>query len=158
VRRAELVDTSILVEILNVPGRNAHRKVVLAELDERRSDQSVSLLLPTATVLETGNHIHQVPDGHARRRCAGGFAELLAQTVAGRAPWTLLNASWDGPLLEAIRAGAGTGMDLVEHAVQRCLSCADLSVVAERDAYRRRLSASIEVLIWTMDEALRAWS
>ncbi len=152
------MDTSILVEILNVPGRNANREVVLEQLRARRADRSVTLLLPTATVIETGNHIHQVADGHARRRCAGGFAELLAQTVAGRAPWELLNAKWDGPLLEAIRGGAGTGMDLVDHAAKRCLSCADLSVVAERDVYRSRLSSSIEVVIWTMDEALRAWS
>lgn len=157
-RQVELVDTSILVEILNVPGRNANRDAVLAGLRTRRTDQAVSLLLPTATVIETGNHIHHVSDGHARRKCAQAFADVLAQTVAGQAPWTLLNARWDGPLLEAIRGGAGTGMDLVAHAAKRCLSCGDLSVVAERDVYRSRVSDGIKVAIWTMDEGMSAWS
>jgi len=35
------VDTSILVEILNVPGRNANREVVLEQLRARRADRSV---------------------------------------------------------------------------------------------------------------------
>lgn len=157
-RRVELVDTSILVEILNVPGKNGHHERVLGELDQKRTDSSISLMLPTATVIETGNHIHHVPDGHARRQCAKGFADVLALTVVGDAPWTLLNARWDGPLLDSIRGGAGTGMDLVEHATKQCLSCGDLSVVAERDDYRRRVSKGIKVVIWTVDEAMDAWS
>jgi len=157
-RRVELVDTSILVEILNVPGKNANRRRVVAQLGEKDRDASVSLMLPTAAVIETGNHIHHVPDGHARRGCAQNFARILALTIAGDAPWTLLNARWDAPLLDAIRSGAGTGMDLVEHATKQCLSCGDLSVVAERDEYRRRVSKGIKVVIWTVDEKMGAWS
>ena len=157
-RRVELVDTSILVEILSVPGRNAHHRRVLTELDQKRGAMSISLMLPTATVIESGNHVHHISDGRARRSCAERFAELLGLTVAGKAPWAPLTARWDNSLIEAIRSGAGTGMDLVEHATKQCLSCGDLSVVAERDEYKRRVSKGIEVEIWTVDEAMSAWS
>lgn len=49
-------------------------------------------------------------------------------------------------------------MDIVEHAAQQCLSCGDLSVVAERNEYRRRVSKGTEVTIWSFDEAMNAWS
>jgi hypothetical protein len=120
-RQVELVDTSILVEILNVPGRNANRRTVLEQLGTRQRDESISLMLPTATVIETGNHIHRVSDGRARRACAQAFAAVLAQTVAGQAPWTLLNARWDGPLL--MRSGAAPAPEWIWSSTRRRGAC-----------------------------------
>src|SRR5919197_648167 len=107
-RRVEFVDTSILVEILNVPGMNSSRARVLAQFDRRRKDRSVSLILPTAAVIETGNHIHHIPDGFARRKCAEAFAGTLRLTAANQAPWTLHGSHWDAAFLEAICSGSGT--------------------------------------------------
>lgn len=103
--RVEFVDTSILVEFLDVPGKNSNRALVLEEFRRRRT-AGVQFLLPTATVIETGNHVHHVKDGHARRRCAEGFAEILRLTAAGKAPWVLFEATWDSALLTAIGSGA----------------------------------------------------
>ena len=65
-----LVDTSIFIEILNVPNKATRHTEVLAEL-ERKLDNTEFLFLPMATVLETGNHIAQNGDGNQRRKCAG---------------------------------------------------------------------------------------
>src|SRR6266508_6688173 len=46
-RRVEFVDTSILVEFLNVPGRSQHRKQVLAEFKRKRAS-GTHFVLPTA--------------------------------------------------------------------------------------------------------------
>jgi hypothetical protein len=157
-RRVEFVDTSILVEILNIPGMNSRRRQVLADFDRRRKDSAISLILPTAAVIETGNHIHHIGDGRARRRCAEAFAGTLRLTMDDQAPWTLHGAHWDATFLGAICSGAGTGSDFVEHATRQDLSCGDLSVVAERDEYRRNLAKGIDVVIWTLDAGMSAWS
>lgn len=53
-----ILDTSVFVEILGVPGKSQDRETVLAQL-EVWVEQGASLLLPMATVIETGNHIAQ---------------------------------------------------------------------------------------------------
>ena len=61
-----IVDTSVLLNVLNVPGFNQHRDAVLSrfrELVEARAN----LLLPMGAVFETGNHIAHLPDGQQRR-------------------------------------------------------------------------------------------
>lgn len=154
--RVEFVDTSILVELLDVPDRNANRAAVRMALAAKRR-AAVTFVLPTAAVIETGNHIHHVKEGGARRRCARAFADLLRLTAAGEAPWTLFESVWDGVFLDAVRAGAGTATSLVEHFAHRSLSCGDLSVLAERDVYRNRVAKGTEVEIWTLDVALKSW-
>lgn len=161
-RIVEFVDTSILLEILDVPGKAQHRAEVIAGLRER-VDHRRQLILPTAAVIETGNHIHHLADGKARRRCAVDFAGVLDDSARGAAPWVLHDATWDAAVLDAIRGGCSTGVDLIEHATrgrQGGLGAGDLSVLAERDLYRdRRVDRkSLDVRVWTTDAALAAYS
>ncbi|HEX4344931.1 MAG TPA: hypothetical protein VHZ31_05165 [Solirubrobacteraceae bacterium] len=58
------IDTSVLVEILKVPGKSQNHERVTAELRARVESQE-SMILPTAAIIETGNHIAQVDDGTA---------------------------------------------------------------------------------------------
>jgi len=135
----EFIDTSILVELLNVPGRNAHHLLVRKQMLEKQK-LGVQLVLPVATIIETGNHITHIAEGWARRKCAQAFAALLELCAANRAPWVLHSASWDGALLSALCEGARTKMTLVEHAESRMLGSGDLSILAERDRYKARSS------------------
>ena len=61
-----LIDTSIFVEILDVPKYNQHRASVLKDY-ETYVKSDCTFLLPMATILETGNHIAQNGDGTMRR-------------------------------------------------------------------------------------------
>ena len=117
------------------------------------------MILPTAAVIETGNHIHHVADGGMRRACAEQFAGVLEDSARGTAPWVLHDATWNAELLDRIRAGCSTGSDLVEHATRggrHGLGTGDLSVLAERDLYRdRRIDPhSVDVRVWSADRLL----
>ena len=107
-RIVEFVDTSILVELIDVPGKAQQVDEIRAQLLDRVG-RRVDLVLPTAAVIETGNHIHHVGDGRARRRCATTFAGMLDLSARGEAPWVLHDATWDAELLDAIRTGSTTG-------------------------------------------------
>ena len=84
-----LLDTSVFVELLNVPNMNAHHAVICAELKQKIEDKE-SLFLPMATILETGNHIAQNGDGTQRRKCADYFVNQIQHALDGVSPFTPL--------------------------------------------------------------------
>ncbi|MFJ8843469.1 hypothetical protein ACIRFF_11250 [Streptomyces cyaneofuscatus] len=69
-RGVEFVDTSILCNLLAVPGKCQDREQVIDELKRKRERRETDLLLPVTAIIETGNHIAQVSDGRARRSYA----------------------------------------------------------------------------------------
>ncbi|MFI6405278.1 hypothetical protein [Streptomyces sp. NPDC050548] len=151
----DFLDTSVFVEILDVPFMNDRRADVLAEMDVRLR-AGVTFVLPTATVVETGNHVFQVGAGGARRHCADVFMKTLRRTAAGEAPWRLRERTWDGTFLTTLCDGGRTGMDLCEHAATEQLGTGDLSIVAERDLFASRVQARVR--IWTLEETMSTWA
>ncbi|MCZ7432947.1 hypothetical protein [Streptomyces sp. WMMC1477] len=151
----DFLDTSVFVEILDVPFMNDHRAEIVAEMQDRLS-QGVRFVLPTATIVETGNHVFQVKAGTARGRCAQIFQRMLEKTASGEAPWVLHERQWSGEFLAALSAGGRTGMSLAEHAVRQQLGTGDLSIVAERDLYASRTQATVR--IWTREATMDTWA
>ncbi|WP_156725257.1 PIN domain-containing protein [Streptomyces apocyni] len=151
----DFLDTSVLVEILDVPFLNDHRAEVLAEMDQRIRD-GVRFVLPTATVIETGNHVFQVKNGQARRQCADRFMSALRQTAQGQAPWRLHERTWDAAFLTSLCDGGSTAMTLTQHAESQLLGTGDLSIVAERDLYASKVQARVR--IWTLEDTMSTWA
>lgn len=85
-----LIDTSIFLEILNVPHKASQSELILQELKEKIEARE-SLFLPMATILETGNHIAQNGDGNQRRICAETFVVQVTQALEGKSPFTPIN-------------------------------------------------------------------
>lgn len=88
---------------------------------------------------------------------------MLDLSARGEAPWVLHDATWDAELLQSIRTGCSTGLDLVEHATRGDkvgLGTGDLSVLAERDLYRRRRvdPRVVDVRIWSADRLLHTFA
>lgn len=81
-----LIDTSVLMNVLDVPGFKQHRAQVLEEFC-RLIEESAHIFLPMAAVLEAGNHIAQLPDGGLRRTHARNFADQIRKALHGEAPW-----------------------------------------------------------------------
>lgn len=81
-----LIDTSIFVEVLNVPFMASQHIQILQDL-EQKIVTNESLFLPMATILETGNHIAQNGDGNVRRQCAGRFVDQVRQALEGVSPF-----------------------------------------------------------------------
>lgn len=81
-----LLDTSVFVEILNVPHMNAQHTAIRNELEQKIQDGE-SLFRPMATILETGNHIAQNGDGKQRRKVAAVFVEQVQLALDGKSPF-----------------------------------------------------------------------
>jgi len=142
-----LLDTSVLVEILNVPDKAQQHRQTLQQLKER-IEGGQALFLPMATIFETGNHIGQAKNGGLRRQCAQHFVEQVTKALQGSSPFkpiSFLRADeLRGWLAEfPDHAGQGSGLG-------------DLSIIHDW----KRLCAQNKgrrVYIWSLDEHLQAY-
>jgi hypothetical protein len=152
------IDTSVLCNLLRIPGKAQHEEQVRAD-HLRRSKIGDTFVLPMAAVIETGNHIEQLPEslGHERRRCAQGLVEILRMVADGTAPWALVETDWNLQLLRQFCDGGEFTPTFEEVATQGTLGGGDLAILIERDRYARRVMGQV-VEIWTYDETLAAWT
>jgi hypothetical protein len=150
------VDTSVLCDLLKVPGKCQRHDEVREELEVLRGS-GVQLVLPIASVIETGNHIAQAEGGRARRACAERFVGLLRLTAEGGAPWVLHSVAWDGRMLDLLCDGPGQVGAFVEMAGSGTLGAGDVAILAECELYASR-TAGVRVSVWTHDERLAAYT
>lgn len=142
-----LIDTSVLCEFIPVPDKSdkQKQKQVFAEFD-KLIKHSATLLLPVATILETGRHISQGKDGQIRRQTATRFVDLVQQALQNRAPWTVSQ-----PLLAPHELKSYL-FEFPDSAM-RGVSLGDLTIIKgfERQC---ELHAGHEVYIWSLDDHL----
>jgi len=82
-----IVDTSVFCNIIEVPNLCQDRDQVLDRL-EQLIDEGSTLLLPLATIYETGNHIAKNGDGRERRNAAERFGTQVDLALRGENPFT----------------------------------------------------------------------
>lgn len=70
------IDTSVMMNLLEVPGRCADSQMIKDEFRQIIDNKEV-LILPIATIIETGNHIAHISNGNSRRTIASKFGELF---------------------------------------------------------------------------------
>lgn len=143
-----IVDTSILDDLLNVPGWAGDHPASVAGFDERQKARE-AFLLPLAVLMETGNHVAQVPNGGARRAAAQRFAEFARAALEGRSPFVATPLPTVGELNAWLD-------DFPDHAM-RGVGLADRSQIALWEMQRDLLRGQRRVYIWTRDEHLASY-
>lgn len=141
-----LLDTSIYLNVLDVPGRNQDRNKVLEEF-ELRINHEDHFLLPLVAILETGNHIGNLLDGNRRREYSIKLVEDIVMALDGKAPY---RATYF-PSREEFSKWV---MDFSEN--HHSISLGDHLIIKEweRTCKANRMS---RVLIWSLDNHLRGY-
>jgi len=142
-----IVDTVIFLNVLDVPGWNQNADEVRGEL-ETHINNDVTLLLPVASIIETGNHIAQLSDGNQRRRFAGKFIDQVNKALDGEAPWQPTAVPDTATLVEWLR-------DFPDYAMRE-ITIADLTLIREWEAARDRHPRH-RVRIWSLDQDLTGY-
>jgi hypothetical protein len=148
-----LIDTSIFLEILNVPNCNQHRASVLEDF-KTYAESGCTFLLPMATILETGNHIAQNGDGTMRRKTAERFVKAVKEAFTGEAPWrttTFPNTAEIMLWIDQFPDLAGKNKTPDK---QEGTSFGDLSIIQEFHKSCNLFPMS-EVFIWSLDSDLQ---
>lgn len=151
-----LLDTSVFLNVLDVPGFNQDRSKILGEFALRVGNGDY-FLLPMATIWETGDHIADVPDGHLRRQFAQALAKQVAQAFNNQAPFKTTyfpdSEIFLGWLDEFPNYASRSKSD---RKTREGVSLSDLSIIKEWEQTRDRHSMS-RVLIWSLDSDLAGY-
>lgn len=142
-----IVDTSVLLNVLDVPSFNQDRERVLAQFG-RLVDADASFLLPLATIFETGDHIADLPDGRQRRRYAEEFRATIREALKGEAPWVLIRFP-DGRQL-------ARWLDDFPDYAMRGPDLSDLSIIKAWETECARHKGR-RVRIWALDGHLQSY-
>ena len=142
------IDTSILTNILEIPGKCQDTTQVKIQFREYVK-AGVTLILPLATIIETGNHIAHIPNGDTRREKAAMLSEYLRRTVANQAPWVYNHDEITDSELASIAAA------FPDKAMQG-IGIGDLSILEAYKKYCHQNGEHVHVHIWTLDHHLIA--
>jgi hypothetical protein len=151
----QFIDTSVLCNLLAVPGRISLPVKEIQQEFVARFDAGTRFVLPITTIVETGNFIAQCTGD--RRGAAQRFCDALRAAASRTPPWLIAETAWDSQFITELLAGNGTSTSMVDHFTHKTLGSGDLTILVERDRYAAgRALDSVEV--WTLDSKLDAYA
>lgn len=151
-----LIDTSIFLNLLDVPGRNNEKAEVTSSF-QAFVELETTFILPMATIIETGNHIAQNGNGTARRHTAERFCEVVAASFDGTAPFRpseFPNTAEISGWLKEFPNHAGRNKS--PEKINEGTSFGDLSIIKDFEKCQERFYMS-EVFIWSLDGDLNQY-
>lgn len=149
-----IIDTSIFLNILDVPRQNNDKERVIRDFEEYILSEKVSFFLPMATVLETGNHIAQNGDGNIRRQKAQSFCDYVRDAVNRKAPYRIIDFPEREVILDWLAEfpdSAGRNKTPDRH---EGTSFGDLSIIKQYEQVVSQLPMR-EIWIWSLDSDLK---
>lgn len=154
-RKVLVIDTSFLCCWLGVPGKETCGKhddvwdgARVSSLINEEMEAGSILILPLATMIETGNHIAQAP--HSQYELAMKLAEIIVKTADEESPWgafTLQGELWE---YEGLKRLANEWPVLASQKLT--IEDASIKIVAE---FYARAGYIVEIL--TGDSGLKAY-
>ena len=145
----KFIDTSVMLNLLEVPDMCKDAEEVKEQWKENLAAKDV-LIMPAATIIETGNHIAHIANGNRRREIAGRFGEFLRKTAEGEAPWQLYDVKSSKEELLYLA-------DNIEDFATRGIGIGDMSIVYAYNHYIEETPAIGTIMIWSTDAHLQGY-
>jgi hypothetical protein len=142
-----IVDTNVVVCLLNIPGEDTERRSQVIEEYRQCMHRKDFLVLPVATIIETGNHVARCGDGW---RIAKRFAEFVRRisSTTGPSPFPGINFFDEEDLMAWLD-------DFPEYAKGR-IEMADFTMIKECERLRARTDRRVR--IWSLDAGLAGYN
>ena len=151
-----LLDTSVYLNVLDVPGFNQHRQTVLDDF-RKAIEQSDHFLLPLATVWETGNHIAHLPNGQQRRTFAQRLVDDVLRAFQRQTPYRATHFPERDEFEAWLKDFPDKAMcNKSSTKTTEGTSLADLSIIKEWER-NCRLNPMSHVRIWSLDMDLSGY-
>lgn len=153
-----LLDTSILLNILDVPNRNNDKETVRADF-QTYIQLNCRFIIPFVVAVEVGNHISQNGDGITRRQTANRFVDMMQRTFSGELPFEIsdfdLKIEWHKWIGEFVDKA---GQNKTAAKPNEGMSLTDLSIIKEYESLQAKNKANrnkhVKVFIWSLDSDL----
>lgn len=156
-----LLDTSILLNILDVPNKNQNKVMVIEDF-KTYAESNCRFIIPLVVAVEVGNHISQNGNGDIRREIAKQFVNMMQKTFNGSSPFEIsdfdLKLEWRNWISEFIYRA---GQNKTPAKPNEGMSLTDLSIIKEYDSLQAKNKANrnkhVKVFIWSLDSDLDAY-
>lgn len=153
-----ILDTNIILNILNVPSKSQDRVKVLDEF-KIFAESNCRFIIPLVVAVEVGNHISQNGDGNTRREIAKQFVDMMQKTFEGKSPFEIsdfdLKLEWRNWINEFI---VRAGQNKTANKPNEGMSLTDLSIIKEFEDIQAKNIANrrkhVKVFIWSHDSDL----
>ena len=142
------IDTSIIMNLLEIPDMCRDKEAVKEEF-KKAVEEGEILILPVATIIESGNHIAHINNGNIIREKAIKFKEFLEKTAKEEAPWTLYGTELKKDDLLAL---AG---EFPEKALTLRMGIGDMSIIRFYENFKATVPAVGRIMIWSTDTHLK---
>ena len=142
--RVRFIDTSIIMNLLEIPHMCADAEKIRAEFKTAVENGEI-LILPFSTIIESGNHIAHIADGTIRRERALKFREFLEKTANNEAPWKLYGVKLEKDDLLALAE------KFPDYALRYEMGLGDLSIIHFYQRYKEETPAVGHIMIWSTD-------
>ncbi len=151
-----IMDTSMLCCWIDVPGKNTcgptedqwdHNRV--DQFLQNKIQEGATLVLPLATIIETGNHIAQ--SAHSRYECARKLADIMKKAADNETPWAAFSDQSSLWTKESLKKLAE---EWPNQAAQH-ISIGDATIINVAEHYAKSDSFDVEIL--TGDEGLKSF-
>ena len=153
-----LLDTSILLNILDIPSKSQNKNTVMKDF-RLYIDAECRFIIPLVVAVEVGNHISQNGDGTIRRQTAQRFVDMMQSTFNGDLPFEISNfdlkIEWQNWISEFIDKA---GQNKTAAKPNEGMSLTDLSIIKEYEDIQAKNKANkrkhVDVFIWSLDSDL----
>ncbi len=153
-----ILDTSIILNILNVPNKNQDKVTVIKDF-KTYAESECRFIIPLVVAVEVGNHISQNGNGDTRRDIAKKFVDMMQKTFNGSSPFEIsdfdLKLEWRNWINEFTDKA---GQNKTAAKPNEGMSLTDLSIIKEYDALQAKNRANrnkhVKVFIWSLDSDL----
>ncbi|QUY50479.1 hypothetical protein JK621_10170 [Serratia plymuthica] len=151
-----IIDTSVFLNLLNVPGKNQDKDSIIQSYSEFVQLET-TFILPMATIIETGNHIAQNGNGTLRRETAERFLITVKGAFTGEAPYRTSEFPNTTEILSWLdRFPQLAGQNKSPTKLFEGTSFGDLSIIVEYEKCVERFPLT-EVFIWSLDSDLNQY-
>ena len=143
------IDTSVLVELLNVPNMNDRHAQAQEEYNNLAAKGDV-FVLPISVLVETGNHIAHISNGAMRYQVANQFSALVQKAIKSEDNWNTV---------------PGIPMETLETIINQFPGLAnsqtgfgDISIIEQFNDYWQNRQPIGEMRIWAFDAHLQGYT
>lgn len=153
-KETRFIDTSILLEILEVPNKCQDPKKYQKEFKEFIQQPHVSLVMPISVLIETGNHLNHIKGNQvAKEKSINKFIDILKLFIHSTSPWYFYGYNFTaddiGSVIEKYQEFkySGTGIG-------------DVFILDSYDKFVADLRGSVQnhrIVIWTLDKHLTGY-
>lgn len=150
-----LLDTTVYLNILNVPGRRQNRDAVFTAFAQKIQEDDI-FLLPLATVIEAGNHIARLSNGSERYEYAEKLSQDVALAIQGETPYRPMHFPAQEEFKKWLNDFPRHLNQFVGQETGDRSGFSDFSIFKEWEQTCARHSMS-RVLIWSLDDHLKSY-